>query len=316
MLLLLVLPACVEAPIMQEELVTVHLHTATAPTRSANPPENAVDDVNLFVFGPEGHLERHVWLNRSAEDINITLLKDVPYTYYVCANLGYRLEVSTVRELEGSRYFLTYPDEFSRGIPMTAVLRDAVAGEDGGVDLELKRCMARLELMMDRTALYSGVEINVESIEVGACPRSVALFSESRVRSREDLFAKGYMKDGLQVRSLNTAGGAVSEPVYLYMLENCQGTLLEDASGPEDKVFGSLDPRGELCSWIEIRASYKSSRYHTKPGEYLIYRFYLGESPCNFDVRRNVTYPIVVRPEGSGLNENSWRVDRSAIEAN
>ena len=314
MILLLATLSCSRAPLRQ--LVTIEFKTSCQATRSSvNPPEEAVEDVNLFIFGPEGVMEEHIWA-KSSTGISVSLLEDVPYTYFACANAGYRLQDVGIEELEGMRYYLTYTDEYSKGIPMSCVARDVVAGEEGKVELELQRCMARLEIRMDRSALYSGVDIDVESIEVGACPRSVQLFGKSRVRSKDDIFAKGFNKDGRDVWALNTGSGAVSEPLYLYILENCQGDLLDDAHGPEDKVFESLDGRGELCSHVIIKASYYSPRYHTKPGEYLIYRFYLGESPGNFDVRRNVNYRITVRPEGSGLNENSWRVDRGAIEAN
>lgn len=297
---------------MQE--VTVGLRFPELTRSSADPPEDAVEDVNLFIYGPGGLLEEHIWTKGSPESIRVSLLEDAPYTYFACANAGYRLADATLEEMEAMRYYLTYADEYSRGMPMSAVRRSVVAGADGVVELELKRCMARLEIRMDRSALHSGVDIEVESIEIGACPRSVALFGSSRVRSADDIFAKGFHKEGMGARPLNTGGGAVSEPLRLYLLENCQGDLLEGVNGPEDKVFDPLDARGKLCSHVIIKASYFSERYHTRPGEYLVYRFYLGEAPGNFDVRRNVSYSITVRPEGSGLNESSWRVDRSAIE--
>lgn len=290
--------------------------SAMPDVRATNPPEDDIDDVNIFIFGPGNTPEAHIWAKgREIQDgcVKVSLIRDVPYTFYICANTGYRMEDSSASQLDEMRYFLTYPDEFSRGIPMSAVLRDVVA--DDVIDLELTRCMAKLEIRLDRSKLYSGVDIGIESIEVGACPRSVALFKESRARSTDDLFPKGYQKSGLETGPLNTdVASGMSAPLTLYLLENCQGTLLEGATGPEDKVFGSLEKTGELCSYVEIHASYSSSRYCNRPGEYLIYRFYLGESLDNFDVRRNVDYSIVVRPEGSGLNEDSWRVNRSALE--
>ena len=70
-----------------------------------------------------------------------------------------------------------------------------------------------------------------------------------------------------------------------------------------------------MCSYIEIRADYVSDTYYTLPGDELIYRFYLGDGPVNFDVRRNTHYHITVTPENSGLNENSWRVDQSGLSS-
>lgn len=315
LLLLLFALACrKELPQARDE---VRLHFFSTPdVRSANPPEDAMDDINIFIFGPDGTAEEHIWVrgkDLNGNSIKVSLIKGVPYTFYLCANMGYRMAEASAKELESMRYFLTYPDEFSRGIPMSAVHRDIMA--DDVIELELIRCMAKVELRIDRSKLYSGVDIDIENIEVGGCPRSVALFAESKARSTDDLFPKGYMKSGMETGPLNTDWQAgLSAPLNLFLLENCQGTLLEDTTGPEDKVFGSLDKTGELCSYVEIHANYRSQRYCSRPGEYLIYRFYLGESLNNFDVHRNVNYSIVIRPEGSGLNEDSWRVDRSALE--
>lgn len=314
-ILFLLATACEKPPQARRE---VSLRFSAVPdVRATNPPEDAIDDVNIFIFGPGDIPEAHIWARRREirdNSVKVSLIRDVPYTFYICANTGYRMEDASAAELDDLRFFLTYPDEFSRGIPMSAVARDVVA--DDVIDLDLKRCMAKLELRMDRSGLYSGIDIGVESIEVGGCPRSVALFRESRARSTDDLFPKGYLKNGVETGPLNTdVADGMSAPLTLYLLENCQGTLLDGATGPEDKVFGSLEKTGELCSYVEIHASYSSSRYCNRPGEYLVYRFYLGESLDNFDVRRNVKYSIVVRPEGSGLNEDSWRVDRSALQA-
>ena len=306
----LLLPAaCHKTP--QAEEVFIRFETAAA--KSANPPEELVGDVNLFIFNCSGVLQEHLYAKDAGKGVKVTLFREEPYTVYACVNLGYRMQECTMEQLEGMRFYLTYPDEFSRGIPMTGVAREVTVGEDSELCLELERCMAKVEIRLDRSGLYSGIDLEVKRIEVGACPRSAFLFAQSKVRSSDDLFAEGYYKDG---SALNTgAGNGLSKPEVLYLLENCQGNLLEDVTGPEDKVFPALDKTGELCSWVEIWATYYSGRYNTRPGEYLKYRFYLGEDLCNFDVRRNVCYSFTVRPEGNGLNESSWRVDRSAIEA-
>ena len=95
-------------------------------------------------------------------------------------------------------------------------------------------------------------------------------------------------------------------------MENCQGNLLESAESDADKVFTEGRYR-EVCSYLEIRAEFFSDSWATPAGKYLIYRCYLGESLTNFDVRRNVCYPIIVHPEGDGLGGNGWRVDKEAL---
>jgi hypothetical protein len=45
----------------------------------------------------------------------------------------------------------------------------------------------------------------------------------------------------------------------------------------------------------------------------LKYRFYLGESRNYLSVERNCHYRITVCPEGDGLKDDGWRVDKDAI---
>jgi len=291
----------------------------SALTKSAYPPEDRIEDINLYIFNEQGYLEEQLWIKGSEledigngrQKIHTQLFKYSCYTFFACANLGYRAPSGSLEDVENLRFYLTYPDEFSHGIPMSGMLQKARVKDDT-ITIDLQRCMSRLEIRMDRSALYAGVEIDVDRIEIGGCPKSVSLFKKSSVRNKDDMFVKGYFRDGAPLNQ--ESEGYLSETLYLYMLENCQGNLLDEASQPEDKVF-NLEKSGELCSWVELRARYSSARYVNKPGEYLIYRFYLGESPGNFDVRRNVNYRITVRPQGSGLNEDSWRVDRSGLQA-
>ncbi len=97
------------------------------------------------------------------------------------------------------------------------------------------------------------------------------------------------------------------------MLENMQGRLLPEAKTEKDKVLDMADAVAGLCSYIEIQAEYRSDSLYTGPGEYLKYRFYLGDSPSDFDVQRNCHYHIRVSPSGSGLEEDSWRIDKSSL---
>jgi hypothetical protein len=103
----------------------------------------------------------------------------------------------------------------------------------------------------------------------------------------------------------------VSGRVSLYLPENLQGDLL-DADDETEKQF-SEGPYGRVCSYLEIRGSYHSDTWHSRAGEPLIYRFYLGDGPGNFDVFRNTACQVTVHLQGTGLDEDSWRVDKSRL---
>ena len=269
--------------------------------KAEDPDEMLVTDVNLFVFNNRGLLEERAFLKggdlRPVEGgvgITCKLLKDTPYDIYVCANLGYPLDLSTQEDLAGYRFYLTYPDEYSRGIPMSGCVEGALSEEGRPITIPLERMMAKVSLRLDRTALDPDVRILVRRVTVGGCPRSALLFSESRAETAEEVFATGFTKVYPECDALNkevTLG--MSRECGVYMLENLQGDRL----------------REPVCSYIEIEAEYFSDIYYSGSGQYLIYRFYIGGRKGNYDIRRNCHYHITVRPEGDGLHGDSWSVD-------
>ena len=289
-------------------------------TRAADPDETRISDYNLFIFNAQGILEERVYV--PARTLKLTdgkvqystrLMRDVPYIILAGANLGYELPFRTLEDALEYRYPLAYPDEYSQGIPMAARVEGTPAGEDWTVEVPLERLMARLDISIDRRALDRDVSFKVRELRIGGCPSSVRMFGPSRARNRDEVFTGGFLKDGHETDPLNrdiTLGE--SGTVSLYMLENCQGDLLQGVETEQGKVFteGHYD---EICSYVELRAEYSSASYHTKPSTRLIYRFYPGENPGNFDIRRNCIYRITIRPEGSGLSEDSWRVDKTGV---
>ena len=301
------------------ETVLVLALEGSTPTRSALPDETLVSDINLLIYNSEGLLEERRFLSGrqlSAADgtvrLKTGLLKGVPYDIFVAANIGYALPVLSRKDVETYRYHLAYPDEYSRGMPMSAHLDGYVNKGEAEVLLPLVRTMARIDVTVDRTKLDSDVSFQVTSVHVGNGPSSVRLFGDSRAESAAQVFAGGFSLEGKQVQALNidqTTG--VSGSVSLYLPENLQGDLLstQDERG---KVFseGQYD---KVCSYLEIRGTYHSDSWHTRAGEPLVYRFYLGDGPGNFDIFRNTACKVTVHLEGTGLGEEGWRVDKSRL---
>ena len=291
----------------------------STPTRSGFPDETLVSDINLLIYNSEGLLEerrflsgRQLTVTDGAVRLKTGLLKGVPYDIFAAANIGYALPALSRKDIESYRYHLAYPDEYSRGMPMSAHLDGYVNEGETEVLLPLVRTMARIDVNIDRTKLDSDVTFQVTSVHVGNGPSSVQLFSDSRAESASQVFAGGFSLEGKQVQALNIdqttgVGGSVS----LYLPENLQGDLLttKDERG---KVFteGQYD---KVCSYLEIRGSYHSNSWHTRAGEPLVYRFYLGDGPGNFDIFRNTACKVTVHLEGTGLGEDGWRVDKSRL---
>ena len=289
------------------------------PTRSMLPDDQLVSDINLLVYNGEGLLEERRYLSGreltydgEAVLLRTEFLTEAPYDLFVAANIGYPLPELDREAVEDYHYYMAYPDEYTRGMPMSARLDGYVSHGEAEVELHLVRTMARIDLELDRTRLRSDVTFQVTSVHVGNGPSSVKLFGDSRAESATQVFSGGFSLEGRQVQALNidrTPG--VSETVSLYLPENLQGDLL-GISDEREKLF-SEGPYPEVCSYIEIRGTYHSDSWHTRAGEPLIYRFYLGDGPGNFDVFRNTACRVTVCLEGDALSEESWRVDKSRL---
>ena len=289
------------------------------PTRSALPDDLLVSDINLLVYNAEGLLEerrfisgRQLSVTDGTVRIGTSLLTAAAYDIFVAANLGYALPALSREAAESYRYYMAYPDEYSRGLPMSGRLDGFVSEGADEVRIPLVRTMARIDLTLDRTRLDSDVTFQVTSVVIGNGPSSVMLFGDSKAESATQVFGNGFSLDGRQVQALNIdQSPGVSGTVSLYLPENLQGDLLD--TDDESRKYFTEGPYGQVCSYLEIRGSYHSDTWHTKAGEPLVYRFYLGEGPGNFDVSRNTACRVTVHLEGTGLGEDGWRVDKSRL---
>ena len=301
------------------DTVLVLDYLSGVPTRSSLPDDWLVSDINLLVYNAEGLLEerrfisgRQLSVADGTVQVRTSLLTEAVYDIFVAANVGYALPALLREEVETYRYHLAYPDEYSRGLPMSGRMDGLVSGGAEEVRIPLVRTMARIDLNLDRTKLRSDVTFQVTSVVIGNGPSSVVLFGDSKAESATQVFANGFTLDGRQVQALNMdQSPGVSGTVSLYLPENLQGDLL--STGDESGKYFTEGPYGQVCSYLEIRGSYHSDNWHTRAGEPLIYRFYLGDGPGNFDVSRNTACRVTVHLEGTGLDEDGWRVDKSRL---
>lgn len=312
----------VEGPQPTEKVkISFNVDGISPAAKSRDPQENLLTDINLFIFNEAGQLEESRYLKKAelktTDDgygCEVSLLKSSRYSIYVCANTGNSLPIHNLKELMEYNYYLVYEDEYTIGVPMSGWKEDVVITGQKKIDIPLKRTMSKITICIDRSRLYNDVTFIVRSIRVGGCPRKVRLFGDSKILSKDDAFIVGFMKSGLDVEALNTnEWKKKSKEISLYMFENMQGEQLYGAASYKEKFFEKGDPREDTCSYIELKIDYISPTHYSQPGKNLIYRFYLGDDACNFDVKRNTHYHITVIPEGDGLQEDGWRVDKTAI---
>ena len=288
------------------QTVTLRFTAAGDDTRSSDPDELLLSDLNLFIFSEDGNLEeqryipaRSLYGSGRSLTLSVSLIRRLPYSIYACANFGYRIPgIGCDTQLLSFRHYLTYPDEFKAGIPMSGVLENFVPMDREVLDLPLVRMMSKISVSMDRSGLDSGVSLLVRSVQIGNCPRSAFPFLESGAMNAQDTFGQGFIKTYSAADALNReTTGRHSDEVDVYMLENRQEDRFDE----------------DLCSFIEIKSEYNAPQYHTGAEEYLVYRFRLGEGEGNYDIYRNCHYHFCVKPTGDGLGGTAWSVDKTGL---
>ncbi len=310
-LICLILSSCID--IGQKVQVDIMVEEGTPATRAELPEENRISDISVLIFDSNGTLEYRAY-SRNHGIFQATLLKGERYTAYAFINFGYAVICESESQLENLEHYLSYPDEYRSGIPMSAKSR-IVVQDDSDITLEAVRLMSRISIRMDRSRLSDGVDMKVEAIRIGNCPKRVEVLKESRVRNEDDCFVTGFSHRGPECAPLNTENsGRISDEVSLYMLENMQGAFQEGSiSTDSEKHFEEYDKRSRTCSFIEMEIGYSSAIW-TSSDAPLKYRFYLGESLNDLNIERNCHYHITVCPEDDGLHEDGWRVDKTGLK--
>lgn len=298
--------------------VDVSFNNSEFSTKAIEPDEFAVHNINILVYDIDGRLEESVW--REGKDagkgLTLKLLTGKEYRFMACVNFGYEIFETDLKGLQNHRFHMAYPDEYQEGIPMSADSGIIRIERGSRIVLDLKRLMSKISLRIDRRRLSDDVDMKVRSVKVGNCPRSGKAFGVNKIESPDQCFSLGFFRTAEECMPLNEmAETGISNSVSIYMLENIQGkfsnTTIDD---DRDKIFDKNDPRRNICSYIELELDYLSPEWKSIE-EGLIYRFYLGEDRNNLDVERNCHYRITICPENDGLDEDSWRVDKSNIVA-
>lgn len=281
-------------------------------TRSEDPSEDMITDISIMIFDEHGNAEECIWLHDGQTHVDVPLVLGKIYSFRACANFGYRTYADHIDELEETAYYMAYPDEYSKGMPMYASVDNIRIGSEATVTLKLIRLMSKISLRMDRRHLSKGVQMVVTGVRIGNCPKSSKVFRPNKVSRADDCFSVGFSRDDAQSSIMNSISeDNLSGILTLYMLENMQGNMELQIDSDSEKIFDENDYRKEVCSYIEMEMEYLSyEKYSETP---LIYRFYLGGSRCNLDVERNCHYHITVCPEDDGLKGDGWRVDKSGI---
>lgn len=268
---------------------------------AVSPEEDIVEGLNLYAYC-DGNLAASGYF-KSGEQPQLKLLFGHRYDLYALANMGpVEADPSEVGFRENCLFQVAGVGDLGERLPMAWSTEDFVVTSPlDRVDVMLERLVAKVLFSVDKTAL-SGLGIN--SVRIRQSPLLVWPF-RSQTGSRSDLQLQ--VADGDYATQDDLAQVNEGGQITFYVLENCQGRLLEGNSDPWAKIPENIPDRAGLCTYLEVSCSFKPGYFYS--GD-VVYRLYLGrDSVSDFDIRRNTVLNASLFLTDDALGRVSWRVD-------
>ena len=274
-------------------------------TKAADVNETLVEDVNLYLFNELGDLVYYSY-SEGSSTVETSVYENMDYSLYALVNAHARIYVRSADELQTLRYSITdYPEMVSAdgSVLMSGSLEAVRLSGWADVTVNLTRCVAKIVLKCDFSGLNPDVGIVADEVSLKNLPLSVKPFAQSKVDDRDDTSSSTIVE--------NPSVETLQQGIVFYQYENMQGLLQEGNLDQTKKWWPEENPYSEICSYVEIKGHYSSSR---KDGA-ITYRFYLGKDMvADYSVERNRQYTVVLCFNGDGaVEENTWRVDNSEI---
>ena len=291
------------APRMESSGMRVEFLESFPFTKGTSPMEaSLVDDLNLYIFDPEGILVYSEYFpdgNVGTQEISLYTKK--VYSVYAIANWGKREEVGSLSQLLGLTYRV--PDVkdvcISGGVPVMTGQTEAEFPFDGPLQIEMGRMVGKVSVVCNSWGVNDDVSIKVTGVSLKNVPMESTLFGSNKAVEVTD----GVTFEGDDLASIMYDG------VTFYMLENVQGEV-PGAVGNKEKAEMLGAERRELCSYIEIDAEITTYRHRGN----IVYRFFLGTEDDNCNVLRNNHHMFTVEFKGDvSEEENSVSVDNGAL---
>lgn len=272
--------------------------------------EEIIKNLNLFAYDARGRLIDFLYLEDPGMEINMETGNSGIHSIYAIANKGNLTDRSSIVTADGLKsisWELESPDDIvgSDGeIPMSGFVSD-IDEKNTSVIIPLTRMLAKFRIIVDTTGLDEDVSVfDISEVRIRNMNRTVCAFMPSGAASTSQVFSTGASAEGKELDNIFTSG------IDFYISENYHGDLIAEAE--EQKHIPPV-PYDQYCTFIEFHVKYRSSEHYNDD---LVYRYYLhdGVNYRNFDIIRNYMYTCRTIVKGSGLEENSWRVDLSGLK--
>lgn len=265
------------------------------------PVEDAVYDMNLYAYSG-GKLAAAEYYCRDMNP-SLKLLCGTSYNLYAIANVGqYEPPIDESQFRAECQFGISRVHDIRELLPMAWMHEDLIVRNPyERINIGFERLVGKVVFSVDKSAL-KGLEINY--IRMRQSPRTVWPFkyeNGSRAVDKSEVFDCDYATS-VDLDIINSGG-----QVYFYVLENCQGCLLEGNTDPWAKVPENIQKEAELCTYLEIGATFKNGFFYSGNVKY---RLYLGQdSVADFNIMRNTVLNASLYLTDDALGQISWRVE-------
>jgi len=286
----------------------------TADTRSIpSVNEVKVTDLNLFAYySRTGQLAEYAYIENPGNSVELSINSGAGHDIYVIANTGDLTGSPGITDSLGLialAWKLDSPQDIVNiegAIPMSGMLRDVDVSNGSQFTIPLTRLLSKFRIIADTSGLDKDITtFDIKKVMIRNMNRQTGYFRPARATAEDQVFSEGLSLEGEELDALFSSG------VDFYLPENAQGDLL--SSNIDEKTHIPPAPYDGLCTFVELHVDYRSSEHYN---DSLVYRYYLhdGRRLDNFDLLRNTMYTCQTHFTGTGINEQTWRIDVSGMK--
>lgn len=286
----------------------------TAETRAVpSVSEAMITDLNLFVYySRTGQLAEYAYIENPGGNVELSVISGTGLDIYAIANAGDLTGTPGITDslgLTALTWDLESPQDIVNiegAIPMSGRLRDVEISDGMPLTIPLTRLLSKFRIIADTSGLDKDITtFDIKKAVIRNMNRRTGYFRPGRASTEEEVFSEGLCMEGEELKALFGSG------VDFYLPENAQGDLL--SSNVDEKTHIPPAPYDGLCTFVELHVDYRSTEHYN---DSLVYRYYLhdGRRLDNFDLLRNTMYTCRTHFTGTGINEQTWRIDISGMK--
>ncbi len=268
--------------------------------------EQEISDLNIYIFDQDDKVVSQGYLVGTYTLDDVVSYKGEKYTIYAIANAGRALPFFSLMELYNYRENIDNIEQLTNengGVLMSGKLDLVSLNEGADIEIMLERCVSKVVVKCDYSGLNPNIDLRLISVELKNAPSGLYLFKDNRAEGGEVINGSKY--EGGKLNDIETHG------VEFYLYENLQGVVAPSATNSKEMAAQMSEEAKNNSTYIELTYSCYTYGY----GGTIVYRYYIGETYKECDIRRNTQYNcnVIFRGDGS-INENSWNVDVSDIK--